>query len=187
MLSNLGPLFKTVFRETERTDARLEIRREEKQNNHKNKGRDKDTGEDNALWEDSTGVSVTALRTFLIGFLREKGGQSMPLGQAEHPAQMASGEQGDLAAPSSAVAARAAQAYGATAAHTHHVQPPSPQETDDLASLLESDEVRAIHRLITELVILERAGVETLTFQLNGTFLDSVAEAVRVERTMRGI
>ena len=45
----------------------------------------------------------------------------------------------------------------------------------------------AIHRLITELVILERAGVETLTFQLNGTFLDSVAEAVRVERTMRGI
>jgi hypothetical protein len=139
------------------------------------------------LWEDSTGVSVSALRTFLIEFLQKhNAGDSAPDVEAETvtlPPQ--------AAAPVSSVAARAVKAYGAMAAQTPPpIVPPAPQappenpaETD-LASLLEAAEIRQIHRLIAELDGLARNGVESLSIQLDGrTFLDAVDEAVRLQKS----
>lgn len=186
MFSQLGPLFKTVFRATEHADARLEIRREEKENGRKKHEDDSAEAEESALWEDSTGVSVSALRTFLIEFLQKnnapiEGVQTETVSVTPTP---------QPAAPVSTVAARAVKAYGAMAAqNTPHAAPPVPQtpapepSEGDLASLLEANEIRQIHRLIAELDALSRSGVETLSIQLDGgTFLDAVDAAVRLQK-----
>jgi len=72
MFSNLGPLFKTVFRQAESTDTRQAIRREEKEQGRGNKEAQEDTHISVNLWEDNTSVSVTSLQAFLIDFLKDK-------------------------------------------------------------------------------------------------------------------
>lgn len=187
MFSQLGPLFKTVFRAAEHADARLEIRREEKENGRK-KGEDESTQDDtSALWEDSTNVSVSALRTFLIEFLQKQGADaSAPVNAPESPAQTTP----EPAPPVSPIAARAVKAYGAMSAQNSPppvlppaIETPKAPEQTDLASLLESEEIRQIHRLIAELDSLARGGIESLSIQLDGkTFLDAVEDAVRLQK-----
>jgi len=188
MLSNLGPLFKTVFRQAESADARLEIRREEKENSGKKKDHEEDAGTDDALWQDSTGVSVGALRTFLIEFLKSHGA---PAEQVIVP-DMAPSENSAGQKPAvSAVAARAVKAYTSMTAATAYTPPQIQAETPpaapvDEASLLRADEIRSIHTLIADLDTLAKEGVETLTIQMNGgTFLESLTEAVRLVKANR--
>lgn len=186
MFSQLGPLFRTTFRQAEPADARLEIRREEKEDGRKKQEETAEDDNTSSLWEDSTSVSIESLRTFLFQFLKGHG--------AEVPAEASAAI--DVTAPAlieerspvSTTAARAAKAYGSMAAH---VQPrpsfsgsPPPTETTpiDLASLLEADEIRAIHALIAELDALSKTGLQSLSFQMNGTFLQSLAEAVRLAK-----
>jgi hypothetical protein len=192
VFSQLGPLFKTMFRSAEAADARLEIRREEKESGRKREGEEDSVSDDNTLWEDSTGVSVTALRAFLIDFLRHQGGGDFIQSQQSVLLGMEAIEEITIPAPvtpTSTIAARAAKAYGAMASQNAPTQIPqaSPPQfktgDENLADLLQSDEVRQIHHLITELDIVARTGIESLTIELNGgTFLDAVANAIRIAR-----
>lgn len=195
MFSQLGPLFKTVFRAAEHADARLEIRREEKENGKK---KDSETAEDsdpNLMWEDSTSVSVVALRSFLMEFLQKQNPDlsaaplqttrtdTPPLGtlipEFEEPPPF------QAARVTSAMAARAAKAYGASAeimpSAAPILQPQDPMTTLSDADLLESAEIRLMHQLIKDLDVLARRGVESLIIQMNDTFLDSVHAAVRLQ------
>lgn len=185
MFSQLGPLFKTVFRATEHADARLEIRREEKESGRKKNDRNEAEEDTGALWEDSTGVSVSALRTFLFEFLHKNNAPEPASDIAESIVTMPPLQ----TAPVSSVAARAVKAYGAMAAHNHPAPPPPvlqappEQPPEDLASLLEANEIRQIHRLIGELDGLARLGIDSLSIKLDGrTFLDAVAEAIRLQK-----
>lgn len=184
MFSQLGPLFKTMFRAAESTDARLEIRREEKESGRK-RGEDEEPAADSdLLWEDSTSVSVTALRSFLIDFLRHQGGADTIENPQEDLPGLHIEEVPPPTTPASTMAARAAKAYGAMAAQNTPpslppVVSPATAESENLADLLESDEVRQIHHLIGELDIIARSGIENLTIELDGgTFLDAVANAI---------
>ncbi len=192
MFSQLGPLFKTVFRSAEHADARLEIRREEKENGRKKQDEQAEDDSTNALWEDSTAVSVIALRAFLIEFLKKNNAGDVPaMTEAVNEAEdLTAIETVPPPAPVSSVAARAVKAYTSMTTQNAYTPPPvaTPPENPnnpnaDLASLLAADEVRTIHRLIGELDTLSKNGVETLTILMNGTFLESVSEAIRLQKS----
>lgn len=184
MVSQLGPLFRTMFRQAESADARLEIRREEKEHRKKRDEADDESAENDAMWEDSTTVSIEALRSFLIDFLKSHG--------ADAPQETVSLAAQDMPPPEqrppvSSVAARAAKAYGAfTPAPPPVIPHPDSVSTEeqeaDPAALLPAAEIRAIHTLIADLEALAAGGQTTLSFKMTGTFLESLAAAVRERR-----
>lgn len=189
VFSQLGPLFKTTLRQAEQADTRLQIRREEKENEGKKEDTEEPAEETSALWEDSTEVSVGALRTFLIEFLKSRGDSvSETAGSQGENTSIMSGLTPESRPPVSNAAARAVKAYSSMQAQNYGPPPvieaaPEPQtEEVDLVSLLAADELRTIHVLITELDILARKGVQTLTIEKADSFLQALVEAVRVEK-----
>ena len=58
-----------------------------------------------------------------------------------------------------------------------------PAENINPADLLEASEIRAIHTLIADLDTLSKQGVANLSIVMIGTFLESLAEAVRLVKT----
>lgn len=172
MLSQLGPLFKATFRHAEESDARQNLPHEvNKDGRRKNDGADDNHVE---LWEDSTGVSVTALRAFLINFL---GGTTKQTGMAAAPAPEQPPPVNNTAA------ARGAGAYQSMANRLEPYAtsvPPLPAidapRTD--ADLVAAADIRLIHALIANLEVLERAGVDTLTLEPADSFLHSLENAV---------
>lgn len=185
MFSQLGPLFKTHLRQAEKSDARLEIRRDDPHDQRKKQDDGGDEDDTSALWEDSTSVSVEALKSFLAEFLRTRGEEvSKPQTHAEDVPALAP----EYRPPASTRAARAVAAYGASAAHAApSAEPPPPEVIEpprpavDLVDLLRADEVRTMHVLIAELESLSRRGVQTLTIDKAETFLEALVMAVHRE------
>lgn len=192
MFSQLGPLFKTTFRQAESADARLEIRREEKENHRKREDDAEDDSGTDDLWQDSMEVSIDALRGFLLDFLKNHGAKPPAL-SIEDPASVQIHP--EERAPASPLAARAAQAYGNAYAQTHTPHPPLPvveaesstPENISPADLLESSEIRDIYALIEDLDTLSKQNVQMLPITMVGTFLESLGEAVRVLKGQRGL
>jgi hypothetical protein len=187
MFSQLGPLFKTVFRRAESTDARLEIRRDEKREQGKKQEFEEKPPDADDLWQDSTQVSLDALKTFLVSFLKNHGAESPP----DKTSQIQSVyEEMNLSPevrnPSSTMAARAVKAYGTMQTHgggVFHSPQPDPQkettkESVSLVDLLKSDEVRTMHRLIEEINGLSARGTTHLTIEKADTFLEALVLAV---------
>ncbi len=188
MFSQLGPLFKTSLRQAESADARLEIRRDEKQDQGKKQDFGNEQDDTSALWEDSTTVSVEALRAFLTEFLKGRGDDvpnaSMPVPDDTDPMALTP----EYRAPANSTAARAVKAYAATAGSSHPAVPEAQQqetaqENVDLVNLLKADELRTIHVLIAELDALARKGTQFLTIEKADTFLESLVAAVNLEKT----
>lgn len=187
MLSQLGPLFKTVLRQAESADTRLAIRRDEKQEGRRNGGDARDEAPDDSLWQDSAAVSITALHAFLIEFLK---------GRGETPPEISSPAADEnliltpeYRPPATTTAARAVRAYGAAAADRDAQLPAQPQpqvsppaEDVDLVRLLQADEIRTIYQLIRELDALAARGIQTLTIERADTFLEALVAAVAAEK-----
>lgn len=189
MFSQLGPLFKTTLRQAEQADTRLQIRREEKDNPGKKQDFEEQPEETGGLWEDSTEVSVGALRTFLTEFLKGRGesGPEIPSPASENINIINPLAESGTTPPTGA-AARAAKAYSAvqTQGYGPPPIPPPPsepaQEDVDLVSLLEADELRTIHVLIAELDQLAAKGVQTLVIEKADSFLQALVAAVRLAK-----
>ena len=187
MFSQLGPLFKTHLRQAEKSDARLEIRRDERQDQGRKQESEDRSEESSGLWEDSTEVSVGALKAFLVEFLKSRGDE---VPEAPEPAadEAAAPITPEYRPPANTRTAQAMKAYGAMAAQAPSPPPSEPQEAEDsakdvdLVSLLRADEVRTIHVLIGELDMLSRKGVQTLTIDKADTFLEALVQAVRLEK-----
>lgn len=185
MFSQLGPLFKATFRHAESTDTRQTIHHEDKKDGRRKEddGADDDSS---ALWEDSAGVSVDALRTFLINFLS---GTAVQTGLAA-AADLASQPPPPPPRPVNTATARAAGAYQSMAdrVEPHHYTPPPlnepPPETPRTdADLLHAAEVRTIHQLIADLDDLAGRGVTELTIEPADSFLDSLVNAVNAVKS----
>ncbi len=187
MFSQLGPLFKATFRHAEQSDARQNMPHAV---NKDGRRKDDDSQDDSAdLWEDSTGVSVAALRTFLINFLN---GTTRQTGLANRNAPAdATSQTGTMtpAAPETrppvnTAAARAVGAYQSMADKLEHHHPPAPPvlpqvetpQTD--ADLVGAADLRLMHQLIKDLEVLEQAGVEMLTIEKADSFVQSLKNAV---------
>lgn len=183
MFSQLGPLFRTHLRQAEKSDARLEIRRDEKQGQGKRQEEEQEDSAGSDLWEDSTNVSVEALKTFLIQFLKSRGDEVPEAPEAASDSETVTLTP-EYRPPASNRAAQAVRAYGAMATQPPPAPPPAEQAAQpvDLVSLLAADEVRTMHVLITELEALSRQGVQTLTIEKADTFLEALVLAVRAEK-----
>lgn len=192
MFSQLGPLFKTTFRQAESTDTRQDIKHYEKDDGRK-KREQEDRQETSEFWEDTTSVSTEALRTFLVNFLKtipEEADGRLSESAPEAPEEKIQ----EYRAPKTSVTARALHAYQSMNEKTHTGSPPprpEPENMPDTAqsadgvSLLPGSDVRIIHTLIDDLKTLSEGGLETLTIQKADSFLDSLVTAVNLEKSRR--
>ncbi len=202
MFSQLGPLFKTTFRRTESNDTRQAI-----PHNERDKGRAKD-GEENQKkesadpWEDNTTVSIEALRGFLVNFLKTMMSEEANIEDEQAPNkdirgndktdkqinQPISTRPPESKRPTSTKNARAVRAYQSIAEKTQSTVPPAPKpdkqgELKGTSPLLESEEFREIHSLIDDLDMLARKGVQTLHIPRGDDFLESLKNAVLLEKS----
>ncbi len=182
MFSQLGPLFRTYLRTAEPADARLEIRRDEKQKQEKKEQEEADDDNASVLWDDTTNVSVEALKTFLIEFLKSRNETLLPQEQMADSSAYG-GLTPENRTPASARAARAVKAYTALSDPPPPAAPPSAAIEDvNLVDLLRADEVRTMHILIAELNEFSRRGVQTLVIEKADTFLEALVLAVEREK-----
>ena len=189
MFSQLGSLFKTQLRRAEQADTRLQIRHEDKEDQGKKEDSKEESVDTSALWEDSTQVSVEALRTFLVEFLKSRGGDvPEEIVPQDKNSSIMSRLTPEYRPPVTNRAARAIKAYSSLQSQNYDppATPPDPlsasTEEVDLVSLLKADELRTIHVLIAELDHLATKGVQTLTIEKADTFLESLVLAVRLEK-----
>lgn len=187
MFSNLGPLFKTTFRQAESNDTRLHIPHEERDNPNRNKD-EPEKDKEGTVWEDDTIVSLEALRSFLINFLKTlPGGEDLAQFEAKRQEEERVRKRPPQSErPANTRNAKAVRAYQSMAQHVddqgnkedsgkngkgNEVQQP-------VASLLKSQELRDIHGLIDDLESLKRQGIEQVHIKKADTFLEALKNAV---------
>lgn len=185
MFSQLGPLFRTTFRQAESTDTRQAIRHDEEKDERRNQGSDEKKQSAEDMWEDSTDVSVTSLRAFLINFLKtmpeaETGGTKTDAPSSEKVEISPAAEHLE---PKTTVAARAMKAYQSIAEKTGGETPSTPPSDPVTAPLVSTPEVRTMHQLIADLDALSKAGLQTLHIERADTFLESLVNAVRLAKS----
>lgn len=190
MFSNLGPLFKTTFRKAETNDTRLHIPHEERDNPNRNK-EESEKEKEGTVWEDDMSVSLEALRTFLINFLKTlPGGEDLAQFEANRQQQESIKKRPPQSVkPTSTHNAKAVRAYQSMASKVEENRdmtgssPLKERERVPLAALLKSKELRDIHGLIDDLEGLKRQGVEQLHIKKADTFLEALQNAVRLLRS----
>lgn len=171
MLGSFGSLFRVTS-----SNTRMEIKRDESQaQNRKAKDSDGDSYQ-SIPWEDTTEVTVSALRAFLHTLLYGDEAQAASLAQTPLP---------------STRAGRAASAYQSTARAVHDpnvvtpppavASPPVDMAEGDRPILDESfgeDERILIQTYLQDLSRLQGLGVEVLIIQRNLTFLEAIGESI---------
>ncbi len=189
MFSQLGPLFKTQFRQAESNDTRQYIPHEEHEKHRKEQNEQQKKQSTNEAWVDDTSVSVGALRAFLIDFLKTiPGGQDSAFINNRTDAEELSSRPKEQKRPTSTHNARAVRAYQTMAAHSQSdTSSKSPdldkaEDNNPTADKLESKELRDIHSLIVDLEGLEKKGVTTLHIFQADSFVESLKNAVLVEK-----
>ncbi len=171
MFSRIDPLFKTLFRHTENTDTRQDIKRKEPLHEH-HKQKDEHTDpQDNPLWEDETDVSVEALSSFLHSLLGDKN----PIfnQNAERPSSTTT-------TPSS-YATNAYQKRAGNTPRTLHITETAPLSGDH--ATLSEKERPLVEQLLQDLSALKQQGVNYLILSRKGTFFDSVKDAIQEAHT----
>jgi len=180
MFSNLGPLFKTVFREAEPTDTRQAIRREEKEQGRKKQDDEADNRISIDLWEDSASVSVTSLQAFLVDFINDKKTNDKKVISKTESNHV----QNDKAKPQNTFVAKATNAYQTMADKTAPAkEEPAQIQNISEADLIESEEMRKIYKLIEDLEELSAKGIESLYIEQAESFVDSLINAVRLQKS----
>lgn len=174
MFSRLEPFFKTSFRQTEYADARLMLREKEKQKS-RNQSHDDFTNEDEQdLWTDQTVVSIDALRTFLISFLRnEVESENNDKDQSKRIQNIQSTD-----SPPNALNGRAAQAYKTTAMRNAETEPQENSMPQSIHSV-KIEEIRVMNQLITDLNKLASNNIEHIVIPKEDSFLKSLQSAVQ--------
>lgn len=183
--TRFDPFIQAVARRAEGIYTKMAIVRDESQDLTRRRKNEADTDASSALWEDTTDVSVLALRGFLEDLLGlthsdpQMNTDLLPLPPV--PADQPT-------APQTA-ASHAAQAYRNTGrvVHDENVEilpitpiiPPSNPTTDvRLGDDFGEAERETMRGYLSDLVNLERRGVEFLTLRRSLTFLESIEEAI---------
>jgi hypothetical protein len=189
MFSNLGPLFKTVFRQAEETDTRQAIQREDKKQNRKRKENEEGHRISIDLWEDKSSVSVEALQSFLITFIK---GETFEVStnnkndqeNNSNPHNAASKERPQIKNEAqTTVQKRAISAYQSMNEKvTAPTNLPKPQTPIADADLIESKEAREIYKLIEDLDFLKERGVIEIFIEPADNFVESLRQAVYIEK-----
>ncbi|MEZ5903537.1 MAG: hypothetical protein R3D88_09615 [Alphaproteobacteria bacterium] len=188
MFSQLGPLFKTTFRQAESNDTRQAIPHEEKDKGQKKRGEENKKETDGEAWVDNTSVSVGALRAFLINFLKTAPEtQNSDIINPSTPQNTYSQRPPETKRPTSTKNAKAVRAYQSMAAKARQDNPPPVEEENERRKLtvndIESKELRDIYNLIDDLDKIANKGVETLNIQKADTFVEALKNAVTLAKS----
>lgn len=180
MFSQLGPLFKTTFRQAESNDTRQKIPHQERDDPNKKQNEKEKSVSTDDLWQDNTSVSIEALRAFLVGFLKElPDANNIDLPQEDNMTSP-NPRPKEKVRPQNTHNAKAVRAYQAQAAHstTDIASDPNQSKKDKERhkrhANIENQELREIYLLIDDLKILSERGVQMLTIEKNGTFVESL-------------
>lgn len=184
--TRFDPFIQAVARRAEGIYTKMAIRRDESQDLTRRRKDEGDTDASSLLWEDTTDVSVVALRGFLedlLGLTHSDPHMNtdllpLPPVPADQPT-----------APQTA-ASHAAQAYRNTGRVVHDenveiVAPipiitPSTSPTDvRLGDDFGEAERETMRGYLSDLANLERRGVEFLTLRRSLTFLESIDQAIK--------
>ena len=179
MDSRLDPIFKTQFRHAETLDTRQGIRREEKTGDRGKRDEKSRSDDEPDLWEDSTAVSIKALKAFLEQLVRDS--THTDEGEKINIAPPAPAEN-ENTGPVAQDAARAAGAYERTYRATHEEETAAPTADTIPAIELQPDEIRIIHQLIADLGLLQQRQIEYLTIKKSESFLQSLVDAAAALR-----
>lgn len=190
MFSQLGPLFKTTFRQAESNDTRQGIPHDERDKGRRKREEAEKKEIHQELWEDDTSVSVIALKTFLINFLKTLPGteDTAFIESREDKAPLPT-RPPERTRPTSTRNARAVRAYQSMARHqantgTSYTPSATTQKSAaPTADLLESKELRDIHKLIDDLDIVAANGVDILHIFKADSFIESLQNAVRLAKS----
>lgn len=168
MFDRIDPLFKTLFRHTENADTRQDIKRRDPDHERRKKKTLKEDQENNPLWDDETDVSVLALESFLQTLLGDKNhifnNQTAP-----PPVEKK---------PSNHYAIHAYQKNSEQSSVGINItEQVSSEEGSDL--ILDEKNRPMVETLLQELDALKKAGVEYLVISRQGTFFDSVKDAIQ--------
>lgn len=189
MFSNLGPLFKTTFRQAESNDTRQNIPHDERDKGRKKREEEERQETQIDPWNDSTSVSVEALRTFLVNFLK-----TLPevkesvIQRYEKPQDTFSTRPHESKRPTNTHNAKAVRAYQNMADHSITPRPQMPEAEKNnprrvTADMMESQELRDAYQLIDDLDGLAARGVERLYIPKADDFLESLKAAISFEKS----
>lgn len=185
MFSQLGPLFRTTFRKAESNDTRQNIPHDERDKGRKKREEEEKKKDQQEFWEGTPSVTVEALRAFLINFLKTlPGAEDSSLIQQNDT--VISARPPEKIRPTNTKNAKAVRAYQSMASKIHppKAKPPAPDKiktVEPTADLLESKELRDIHKLIEDLDMLSSRGVQTLYIREADDFVASLKNAVHLE------
>ena len=181
MFSQLGPLFKTTFRQAESNDTRQAIPHEERDQQRRRR-QEEEKEEKTDIWEDNTSVTVEALRAFLINFLKTIPGiEDNPILNQENTDDALPTRPPESRRPTNTKNAKAVRAYQSMAEKSTTARPPPKPTSDKIeptADLLESKELRDIYTLIDDLDVLARKGIQVLHIEKADSFIESLKQAV---------
>ncbi|MGB4107484.1 MAG: hypothetical protein WBK55_06785 [Alphaproteobacteria bacterium] len=178
MFSNFGSIFNIRPRHAENTDARLDIRRHDPDQERRRKKDSEVQNNPGFETDDNATVTVEALRVFLLNFLESLQAPATGAATSAKISPEAETHVPETPAHTDGEAAKAADAYRHAAQKKHHapVTPPPAQAAPAIE--LAADDVRAIHRLLADLGPLAERGIEYLTIERGKSFLASLTAAV---------
>ena len=190
MFSNLGPLFKTQFRQAESNDTRQSIPHQERDQNRRNNAEDEQAVSSEEAWTDDTTVSIFALRSFLIDFLKTiPGGEDSNLIAQVQEKTTTPTRPKEKIRPTNTHNAKAVRAYQTMASHSvEDKTQATPEDIDKKrpepsADQLESQELRDIHNLILDLEFLEKKGLAHLNILKASSFVEGMKQAVLLAKS----
>jgi hypothetical protein len=180
MFSVLGNIFPVQPRQAENADTRLDIKRHDPdQERRKKEGKEDDKQHFDTA--DNATVSIEALHSFLVNFLKSQEEETKTPENKNLFAEEISppSETTPPPPPVASQNAKAASAYQTTAQKTSG-RSFSSENTDAIAQALHlgAAEIRTIHILLEDLKSLSTRNIEYITIERSTTFLQSLVDGV---------
>ena len=182
--TRFDPFIQAVARQAESIYTKMAIRRDESENFGRKKRGEEQAAAKSIPWEDTTDVSILALRGFLEDLLGVGHSGQMEQTTGELPLRPVDDKEGQRLPPPSA-ASYAARAYRTTGrvVHDENVTAPPPVITPPSDNLRLGDDFGDAERdmmrgYINDLTALEQRGMTHLTLRRSLTFLESIHQAI---------
>jgi hypothetical protein len=181
--TRLDPFIQAVARQAENIYTKMAIRRDESENFGRKKRGEDEAAAKSIPWEDTTDVSILALR----GFLEDLLGVSHSVSNAQSTGELTLTLDAGLGSqpPAPSASSYAARAYRTTGriVHDENVTVPPPVIATTSSDLQLGDDFGEAERdmmrgYIADLSEIEKRGITHLTLRRSLTFLESIHQAI---------
>jgi hypothetical protein len=181
--TRFDPFIQAVARQAESVYTKMAIRRDESENFGRKKRGENEAAAKSIPWEDTTDVSILALRGFLEDLLGMSHANNF--GQSTGELPFLEGNDAVSQSPQSSAISYAARAYRITGrvVHDENVTAPPPVIATTPSDLQLGDDFGDSERdmmrgYIADLTEIEKRGITHLTLRRSLTFLESIHQAI---------